>query len=366
MTSTSSTAKRRVLHFVTGGFSGATQVAVDLALAELPSEHIEPLLVLRKKSNTHPARVQALRERGLRVWVVPGWSHLATIWTVRKLCLAQRPDVLVAHGFPEHLLGRWAGLWARVPKLVQVEHNTRERYSRWRLWQARWLSYRSAKLVGVSEGVRQRLVELGMPPTLTVAIPNGIALDRFAEPLTFVQREVAIVMSARFARQKDHLTLIRALGLLKARGLTPMLRLAGAGKANYRQSAEAEVARLGLAEQVLFLGHHAAMPALLISTQICVLATHWEGMSLALMEGMAAGCACVASRVPGVQGLLDEGVTGLLVPEADAPKLADALERLLRDPALAARLGASARVQAIAEHGVALMTQRYEALLMGL
>ncbi len=366
MTSTTPVAKRRVLHFVTGGFSGATQVAVDLALAELPSELIEPLLVLRKKRNTDPARVQALRERGLRVWVLPGWSHLATIWALRTLCLAQRPDVLVAHGFPEHLLGRWAGLWARVPKLVQVEHNTRERYSRWRLWQARWLSRRSAKLVGVSEGVRQRLVELGMPPALTVAIPNGIALDHFAEPLPFAEREASLVMSARFARQKDHLTLIRALGLLKERGLSPMLRLAGAGKASYRQAAEDEVARLGLVDQVRFLGHHGAMPALLMSTQIFVLATHWEGMPLALVEGMAAGCACVASRVPGVEGLLDEGVTGLLVPEAEAPALADALERLLRDAALAARLGAAARERAFAEHGGALMTQRYEALLLGL
>lgn len=366
MTSTTPVGKRRVLHFVTGGFSGATQVALDLALAELPSPHIEPLLVLRKKRNTDPARVQALRERGLRVWVVPGWSHAATMGALRKLCLEQRPDVLVAHGFPEHLLGRWAGLWAGVPKLVQVEHNTRERYSRWRLWQARWLSRRSATLVGVSEGVRQRLVELGMPPALTMAIPNGIALDRFAELLPFAQREAAIVMSARFARQKDHLSLIRALGLLKARGLSPKLYLAGAGKASYREAAEAEVVRLGLVDQVRFLGHHAAMPALLMSTQICVLATHWEGMPLALVEGMAAGCACVASLVPGVEGLLDDGATGLLVPEADATALADALARLLRDPALAARLGAAARDRAIAAHGVALMTQRYEALFLSL
>ena len=366
MTLTTGSPKRRVLHFVTGGFSGATQVAIDLALAELTSEHLEPMLVLRKKRNTDVARVDALRARGLRVWVVPGWSHAATIWALRKRCLEQRPEVLVAHGFPEHLLGRWAGLWAGVARLVQVEHNTRERYSRWQLWQARWLSHRSAKLIGVSEGVRQRLVELGMPAALAVAIPNGIALARFVETQPFDQREPAIVMSARFARQKDHLTLIRALGLLKDRGLSPMLRLAGAGKASYRRAAEAEVARLGLADQVRFLGHHAAMPALLASTQICVLATHWEGMPLALVEGMAAGCACVASRVPGVEGLLEDGVTGLLVPEANAPALAEALEGLLRDPTLAARLGTAARQRAIAEHGLGVMAQRYETLLLAL
>jgi glycosyltransferase involved in cell wall biosynthesis len=366
MTDTTGKPKRCVLHFVTGGFSGATQVAVDLALASLSSTAIEPLLVLRRKRNTDLARVQALRAHGLRVWVVPGWSHLATVWALRRLCQAERPEVLVAHGFPEHLLGRWAGLWAGVPKLVQVEHNTRERYSAWRLAQARWLAGRSARLVGVSEGVRQRLIELGMPAALTAAIPNGIELGRFAQPVAFEQREPAIVMSARFARQKDQLTLIRALGLLKARGLAPTLKLAGAGKASYRQAAEAEVLRLGLVGQVQFLGHHADMPGLLMSQQLFVLATHWEGMPLALVEAMAAGCACVASKVPGVEGLLDEGRTGLLVPESDAAALADAIEPLLRDPALAARLGAAARERAMAEHGLALMTQRYEALLLGL
>ena len=360
------TGKRTVLHFVTGGFSGATQVAVDLALAQLQSAHIAPLLVLRRKLHTDEGRVQALRDRGLQVWVVNGWTHLSAILSLRRLCLALRPDVLIAHGFPEHLIGRHAGLWAGVPHLVQVEHNSRERYTPWRLAQARWLAARSAKLVGVSEGVRRRLVELGMPEAKTIAIPNGIALERFRAPPAFAEREAGIVMSARFARQKDHLTLIRALGLLKQRGLTPQLSLAGAGKAGGRRKAQALVARLGLAGQVKFLGHHDGIPELLMSQQIFVLATHWEGMPLALVEGMAAGCACVASAAPGVEGVFEDGRSGLLVRPANPEALADTLERLLRDPALAARLGGAAREHALAEHGRELMMQRYEELLLSI
>lgn len=368
MNDTRAEGKRRVLHFVTGGFSGATQVAVDLCLAALASERIEPLLVLRRKRNTDAARVQALRDRGLSVWVVPGWSHLLTIWALVRLCRQLRPAVLVAHGFPEHLIGRHAGLWAGVGKLVQVEHNSRERYTGWRLAQSRWLARRSAKLVAVSEGVRRGLVAQGLPADLTVAIPNGIELDRFAEAdqHPFALREAGIVMSARFARQKDHLTLIRAIGRLKQRGLTPTLRLAGAGKASYRRVAEDLVAKLGLGQQVLFLGHYARMPELLMSQQICVLATHWEGMPLALVEGMAAGCACVASLVPGVEGLLTSEQSGLLVPEGDADALAAALERLLREPGLGGRLGAAARGLAVEEYGDARMTQRYEDLFVSI
>ncbi|MFM7704517.1 MAG: hypothetical protein ACKO6D_06310, partial [Rubrivivax sp.] len=69
----------RVLHFVTGGFSGATAVAVDLVRGSLARGRFDPLLVLRRKRSTSPERVQALRDEGLAVEVVPGFAHLATV-----------------------------------------------------------------------------------------------------------------------------------------------------------------------------------------------------------------------------------------------------------------------------------------------
>lgn len=359
---------RRVLHFVTGGFSGATQVAVELCLSQQKAGRLQPILVLRQKRTTDPAKVQALRDQGLEVHLVPGWAHFATVSALRQLCEQLRPDVMMAHGFPEHLLGREAALDAGVPVIVQVEHSARERYRFFSLAKARRLAVRSSKLVGVSEGVRQRLVSLGMPEDLTMAIPNGIRLARFAEADAHphAQREAGIVMSARFARQKDQPTLIRAVALLAERGLRPPVYLAGSGHPLYLGQAERLVKRLGLEGQVRFLGYYKEMPKLLMSQRIFVLSTHWEGMPLALLEGMAAGCACVASLVPGVEGVLEPGRTGLLTPEGDAPALADALEQLLRDDALAQRLGQAARQRAIEEHSVELMMQRYEDLVMSL
>ena len=121
----------RVLHFVTGGFSGATQVAVHLCQPGSHTQDIQCLLVLRRKRTTDPARIEQLRAQGIEVEVVPGWSHAATIWSLVRLAWRWRPDVLVAHGFPEHLLGRWAGRWAKVDRLIHVEHNSRERYGPW-------------------------------------------------------------------------------------------------------------------------------------------------------------------------------------------------------------------------------------------
>jgi glycosyltransferase involved in cell wall biosynthesis len=100
--------------------------------------------------------------------------------------------------------------------------------------------------------------------------------------------------------------------------------------------------------------------------QLAVLSTHYEGMPLALIEGMAAGCAVVGSAVPGVREVVEDGVDGLLVPEADPQALADALERVLRDAVFGARLGAAARRSATDKYSRELMNRRYEDLFLAL
>lgn len=353
----------RVIHFVTGGFSGATQVAIDLARANQQAGRFEPLLVLRRKPSTDDERVAKLRESGLPVVVVPGWSHAATVFALWRLCRAFKPQLMVAHGFPEHLLGRHAALWAGVPHRIHIEHNSRERYTRWRLAQARWLAQRSDAIVGVSRGVEHGLLRLGMPSAITTHIPNGIDVSRFTAVPAYTARAPGLVMSARFARQKDHLTLIRALALLRdEHGLTPTLYLAGAGRANYQRAAEGLAQRLRLSEQVKFLGYEPHVAELLKGQQIFVLSTRWEGMPLALVEAMAAGCACVATLVPGVEGVLEHDRTGLLVPPADPAALAMALHRLISNPAQAETLANAGREHALSVHGLPLMRQRYEQL----
>ena len=299
---------------------------------------------------------------------MPGWFHWLTIWALARLCRRWRPDVIVAHGFPEHLIGRWAGRAAWVPAMVQVEHNSRERYSPFKLWQARWLSRSTARLVGVSEGVRESLLELGMPAERTLAIPNGIDLSRFAnaELSPYEKRAPGIVMSARFARQKDHITLIHALALLKRKGLVPKLHLAGAGKAALRARAEALVRDLGLGSQVWFMGHQADLPKLLMSQQIFVLSTHWEGMPWPSSRAWPLAAPAWPPMCRAWKGVFEPGKSGLLVPERDPQALADALERLLLEPGYAAALASEARLHALRHHDRLLMMRRYEQLLLSI
>ena len=123
------------------------------------------------------------------------------------------------------------------------------------------------------------------------------------------------------------------------------------------------MAHLGLQEQVHFLGNVADLPQRLAATQIFVLSTRWEGMPLALVEAMAAGCACIGTDVVGVREVIENGRTGLLVPPGDAGALADAIARLLQNWPLAEYLGHAARQRALSTYGREHMWLRYRALL---
>jgi glycosyltransferase involved in cell wall biosynthesis len=354
----------KILHFVTGGFSGATQVAVDLCMASIQSHDAEVLLVLRRKKNTDNARVQALVKLGLNVQVVPGWSHMATIFALYKIAKKFQPDILVAHGFSEHLWGRYAGLLAKVPHLVHVEHNSKERYSRWRLWQAQWLAQRTAAIVGVSEGVKNALLERGFPAEICKAIPNGINLDHFQENalIPWGHRQQTIIMASRFARQKDQSTLIEALGILKRKGIHHQLEFAGLGKNRLIKKAQQQTLALNIEQQVQFLGQVKGLSSVLMNRQIFILSTHYEGMPLALVEAMAAGCACIGTNVVGVREVIDDGINGLLVPENDAPALAKAIEKLITNPEQAHLMARAAREKAIRCYGMSTMYKGYATL----
>jgi glycosyltransferase involved in cell wall biosynthesis len=360
-TPSNSVGSLKVLHFVTGGFTGSTAVAIELVRATTGRDDIDSLLVLRKKKSTDKARVTAL-QKDIAVAMVPGWSHLATIIALVKLCKMYKPDILVAHGFSEHLWGRYAGLIAKVPHLIHVEHNSRERYTKWRLLQARWLAQFTARIIGCSEGVRQVLLGLKFTPEKTMTICNGIHLAAYeqAHNVIFNERAAAIIMPSRFARQKDHCTLIKAIALLAERGITPEVTFAGAGSQRHINQAKRLAEELNLTHQIHFLGFCNNIPERLLNHQICVLSSHYEGMPLALVEGMAAGCAVVGTAVVGIKEMLRHEQDGLLVAEHSATELADALEKLLTNTEYAAKLGARARARAHENFSVATMTNHYE------
>ena len=115
----------------------------------------------------------------------------------------------------------------------------------------------------------------------------------------------------------------------------------------------------GLADRFHLLGSVADVPAFLGGLDVAVLPSRSEGMSNAILEYMAAGRAIVATAVGAAPELIDEDVHGLLVPPNDAAKLAEAIDRLLKNPALAQRMGEAARRRARERYSREAMVERF-------
>jgi colanic acid/amylovoran biosynthesis glycosyltransferase len=177
----------------------------------------------------------------------------------------------------------------------------------------------------------------------------GVDLGAFA-PRPAARAEVPTFLCVAGLRAyKGHDVLLDACALLRARGVRVQVLLAGEGE--LRRHLEARIAREGLGDAVQLLGAvpHQRVPDLLAKATAMVLPSvrardgQMEGIPVALMEAMAAGVPVISTRLSGVPELVEDGETGLLVAERDAPALADAMARLAAEPDVGRRLAEAAR-----------------------
>jgi len=353
----------RVIHFVTGGGSGATRVALEVAAGHLRSGNYEPLLVLRRKKVPLPtAMEQRIAATGLRVaWVDEGPKR-TTRRQLGELIAEFRPDVFASHGFSEHIWGRQAAFAANVPAVIHIEHNC-ERYAFWRRWQARLLAAKTHATVCVSAGVAEHLKRLGLAGPRVEILHNGIDAARFAQGAPpFSARGQDILMAARFARQKDQPTLIRAARRLADAGWTGRLVLAGSGKVSHQRACRKLAQRLGLTDRVDFPGFISDSVLLYHRFRAAVLSTHYEGLPLVLIEYMAGGCGAVASTASGVTDIIEPEVNGWTFPIGDDAALAERLKRVLAGGPAVEAIVARGQADVPARFAMERMIARYESL----
>jgi glycosyltransferase involved in cell wall biosynthesis len=225
------------------------------------------------------------------------------------------------------------------------------------------------RYVCITEGVRREAVEVGLDPARAVRIPNGIDVASYS---TFIpparlpelgppEERSVVLFVGRLDDQKCVDILLRAFAHVRAR--VPGARLAIAGKGP-RQPALAALAHdLGLDGSVAFLGARDDVPALHRAAAVYVLPSRSEGLSNALMEALASGTPVVATDIPGTNEVVRHDVEALLVPVNNVHALAEAIERILADSALAARLSAAGRARAAGEFDLDRVADRYIELL---
>lgn len=357
----------RILQVITSlRTGGAERLVVDLSKQmRLAGNEVEILLF----DGTVTPLLEEIEVAGIPVRALSkGWHAMRNPLLFFKLMRELRKnryDVIHTHNTSCQLLLAFASCFQRL-RLVTTEHNTDNRRRRWRGYRAvdRWMYGRYRRVICVGEETRQALAAWLAHPDLTnklTVIPNGIDVSKLAgaipaEDVSSRQGRKILMISA-FRPQKDHPTLIRALSILPE---DYRLFLAGGSETDedrkYQNDCRQLVAELGLGERVRFLGVRSDVPQLLAAADVVVLSTAYEGMSLSLLEAMAAGRPLIASDVPGVHDLVS-GV-GLLFPFGDEQRLAELIRQVCEDPSFAAEVGAKCRARA-ADYDVAETARRY-------
>lgn len=214
--------------------------------------------------------------------------------------------------------------------------------------------FRLAWFAALSEDIRADLLERGVPSGRILSLPNGVDVKVYRP----ADREERARLRARFGLAEGGLigTFVGRLHpvkdvdtLLAAAAGVPELTLVVAGDGPERGRLEGEATRLGLGERVRFMGETSEVADLLRASDAFLLSTHGEGMSNALLEGMACGLPCLASRSVGGAAELLEAGRGMLLPDGDAGAWAAAVQRLADDPALRESTGAAAAAFVAAE-----------------
>jgi glycosyltransferase involved in cell wall biosynthesis len=195
-----------------------------------------------------------------------------------------------------------------------------------------------------NERLASYLVErCGCPSRAVRIVPNPVEFAAWESPVRHSSRRPGVLMTAQWRAQKDHETAIHAAALLRDAGIDATWSFAGEPDPQLVARARDLVASLGLEGVVEILGRRTDVRHLAAESDVGVLATHFEGSPLAVVEYAAAGLPAVVSVVEGTEQLIapDHGIIG--VPPQDPRALADAVASLLRDPERARTLGARAR-----------------------
>lgn len=350
--------------------AGAETVATRIALG-LDGNRFQSILCSTRPSS--PEVVAAVRAGGVEVLELNRRSRL-DVWRwqpLSRLLRSGRIDVVHAHKFASNLWGALLVPRSPLPLLLAHEHTWSYEGMLRRVVDRELIGRRARAIVAVSPTDRMRMIELeGIPASKIVFIPNGIP-DRPAGDRARARRELGLtpadavvgtVCSLRPQKELD--TALRALSKLAPH--RPNLRFVVVGDGPERGRLERLADELGV--PTVFLGQRPndEVPDLVAAMDVLVLSSRFEGMPLAVLEWMAAGKAIAASRVGGIPSMVEHEQEALLVPPRDYVAFAEAIGRLLDDPAERGRLGDAARRRQQAEfrfeHTLDLLEGLYERL----
>lgn len=319
--------------------------------------------VLAEDVAVHPLNPPGIRSSAIRM--------MRAIAPLRQLVQAEQPDILCAFQTHANLAAVWAcRTLPQPPKLVLgVQNNPSVQCRRsWHPWDRTLRSLLSTlypqadKIIALSHGVATALQTM-VPRTqnlIEVIYNAGVdakVLSGAEEPIAQAElpaTEPLILACGRLHPQKGYPHLLQAMQ--QVRRVVPA-QLWIVGKGAQRAALEAQTQQLGLTDCVQFKGFQKNPYQFMAAADVFVLSSLYEGFGNVIVEAMACGTPVVATDCPyGPAEIIQDGVSGVLVPPANPTTLADAIIRVLTDPALRQTLSTNGRQRSQDFHAEAIAT----------
>jgi len=322
---------------------GLERVATSLTYALAESPAVERVVVCSSGGEPHTSDVTA---HGIPLELIPRPSPqpvalLRAATALARVLRREQPHVVHAHNPGAAAASGLARVLAgtRRTAIVTTFHGVVPS----RIGRARRALASSDLVVGVGPSTTAALVDAGLPAERAVTIINAVEPTP-ARDEADVRREFGadrlplIVTVGRYFTEKNQRLLLEAVALLD-RPVRALVVGYGPTEAELR----ARAAELELGDAAVITGERHDAADLIAAADVLALSSTREALPLVLLEAMALGTPIVSTDVGGVGDVVTDGETGLLVPPNDAPALAAALERVLDDPDLAARLAAAGK-----------------------
>lgn len=336
----------RVVEVLATGTNGGAQEHVLGLLTRFDSSRYDVHVVSLSQGST----VRKLERNGIPVTVIDEPDDAIATGAVAVLLADLRPEIVHNHMYRAELVGTRAAIALGEigrprPYIISTVHSSRVRSDEDRRV-LRLLTPRIDRLIAVSRSIVEKLRSEGRDSAPISLIHNGVDLERYDHqgPCCTLREEYGLPSEgpivgvvARLEPEKGHPTLLEAWPSVLAE--VPDATLLVVGEGSRRGALEAMAHELGIADRVVFAGRRDDVPAVTAALDVAVLPSYREALGLTILEAMALSRPVIASDVGGIPEMVEDGVTGLLVPPHDAPALAAAIIRLLRDHPLADTLG---------------------------
>jgi len=335
----------KVAHVIGACIPGGPQVFVKSLLKQLYLEgnEVELWVMIRAKDIPYTNDqsicfeekfIEELENTNIPVRFIekrPNKDWYKTSKNLNKLFLQFRPDIVHSH-LESDTFHTCRALDTKV-KIIQTIHSTKIIY---KFIQKFYINPRCSIFVAISNKVRTILEDnLKIPPEKIKLIYNGIDTNDFLYENRNVKNKVKNIVSiGRFTKAKDYPNLLSAFSLLKSlleneRLDVPNLLLVGDGE--LRNQIEDEVKEKKLSENVKFLGVRNDISEILKHSDIYVMSSQWEGLSISLIEALASGIPIVTTDAGSNNEIVENNVSGLIVPIKDPEALANGLYKLIID-----------------------------------